>query len=364
MKDILQNPLAFPARSVYDNGRENICVRGIRRGENCWEVITMAKFKVYFTIALTEEATRLFEANDFEVRLCAHNDEETYVRELKEYQPDAIMGRVEKVTPRMMDACDHLKVIGKQGAGIDNIDMVYAAKKGIRVVFSPAGNANAVAEHAIMLMLMCAKRYELVDRQFRAGNFLVRMGLDHTYELAGKTLGVIGCGRISTLLQKKAKYGFGMNVIGYDPYLTQEQVGDLCELKATAQEVWSQADFVSIHLPVVESTFHSVGREQFRWMKPTACFINCARGALVREDELVECLKDGTLFQAGLDVFEHEPITGAGLELFQLDNVIMTPHMAAQTQQAISNCCTTVVNDIIAVCNGQEPKWPAKPPKF
>ena len=298
----------------------------------------MAKFKVYYTIELNEVATHIFESNDFEVKLCSHNDEETYVKELAEFQPDAIMCRTEPITAKMMDTCKNLKVIGKQGAGLDNIDMDHAHAKDITVVYAPAGNANAVAEHAVMLMLMCAKRFTYVDRQFRSGNFLVRMGMEHT--------------------------GFGMNVIGYDPYLTQDKIGDLCELKATAKEVWEQADFVSVHLPVVPSTEHSIGREQFSWMKPTASFINCARGALIKENELVECLKDGTLFQAGLDVFEHEPIQESSRELFNLDNVIMTPHMAATTEQSVLNCCTSVANDIVAVCNGQEPKVKAQKPKF
>ena len=287
----------------------------------------MAKFKVYYTIELNEIATHIFESNDFEVKLCSHNDEETYVKELAAFQPDAIMCRTEPITAKMMDTCTNLKVIGKQGAGLDNIDMDHAHAKDITVVY-------------------------------------VRMDMEHTYELGGKTLGMIGCGRISQLAMKKCKYGFGMKVIGYDPYMTQEKIGDLCELKATAKEVWEQADFVSVHLPVVPSTEHSIGREQFSWMKPTASFINCARGALIKEDELVACLQDGTLFQAGLDVFEHEPIQESSRALFDLDNVIMTPHMAATTEQSVLNCCTSVANDIVAVCNGQEPKVKAQKPKF
>ena len=151
----------------------------------------MAKFKVYYTIELNEVATHIFESNDFEVKLCSHNDEETYVKELAEFQPDAIMCRTEPITAKMMDTCKNLKVIGKQGAGLDNIDMDHAHAKDITVVYAPAGNANAVAEHAVMLMLMCAKRFTYVDRQFRSGNFLVRMGMEHTYELGGKTLGMI-----------------------------------------------------------------------------------------------------------------------------------------------------------------------------
>jgi D-3-phosphoglycerate dehydrogenase len=324
----------------------------------------MAKFKVYYTIELNEVATKVFEGNDFEVKLCSHNDEQTYIKELAEFQPDAIMCRTEPITAAMMDTCTNLKVVGKQGAGLDNIDMDHAAEKGIRVVFAPAGNANAVAEHVVLLMLACAKRFNYVDKQFRGGNFLVRMGMENTFELGGKTLGMIGCGRISQLAMQKCKYGFGMKVIGYDPFVKQEQVGDLVELKATAKEVWEQADFVSVHLPVVESTAYSIGREQFSWMKPTASFINCARGALIKENEMIECLKDGTLFQAGLDVFDAEPIKPESVELFDLDNVIMTPHMAATTEQSVLNCCTSVANDIVAVCNGNAPACPAFKPKF
>ncbi|MBE7004902.1 MAG: oxidoreductase, partial [Ruminococcaceae bacterium] len=109
----------------------------------------MAKFKVYYTIELNEVATEIFNKNDFEVKLCSHNDEETYVKELAEFQPDGIMCRTEPITAKMMDVCKNLKVIGKQGAGLDNIDMDHAAEKNIQVVFAPAGNANAVAEHAI-----------------------------------------------------------------------------------------------------------------------------------------------------------------------------------------------------------------------
>lgn len=315
-------------------------------------------FRVYYTVELNKAATQIFEANGFEVKVCSHVDMDTYLKELAEFQPDAIMCRTEPITSQIIDLCKNLKVIGKQGVGIDNIDMDYVEKKGIPVVYSPRGNANSVAEHTLYLMLACAKRANYIDHHFRNGNFLIRMTVENTFELEGKALGVIGCGRISKLVMKKAKYGFGMHVIGYDPYLSQEQLGDLCELKQSEKEVYEQADFVSIHLPLVDSTAHSIGREQFSWMKPTASLINCARGALIREQELIECLMDGTLFQAGIDVYEKEP-PAPDSPLFHLDNAIITPHMAASTQQSVIRCCTDVANDIIAVCNGEPPKNPA-----
>ena len=280
------------------------------------------------------------------------------------HQGVSILGQGQ-ITAALLDAWHALGVryLSTRTVGHDHIDLGHAKSLGMRVC-NAAYDPDGVADFTVMLMLMCAKRFTYVDRQFRGGNFLVRMDMEHTYELGGKTLGMIGCGRISQLAMKKCKYGFGMKVIGYDPYMTQEKIGDLCELKETAKEVWEQADFVSVHLPVVPSTEHSIGREQFSWMKPTASFINCARGALIKEDELVACLQDGTLFQAGLDVFEHEPIQESSRALFDLDNVIMTPHMAATTEQSVLNCCTSVANDIVAVCNGQEPQVKAQKPKF
>ena len=143
----------------------------------------MAKFKVYYTVELNDVATEIFNKNDFEVKVAQTLTEEAYIADLEAYQPDAIMCRTEPITPKMMDTCKNLKVIGKQGAGLDNIDMDYAQEKNIQVVFAPAGNANAVAEHVLLLMLACAKRFNHVDREFRGGNFLVRMDLEHTYEL-------------------------------------------------------------------------------------------------------------------------------------------------------------------------------------
>lgn len=299
-----------------------------------------------------------------EVVVAKGTGESAWIEEMQREQPAAILTRADRVSAAMMDACPGLKAIGKQGIGLDCIDMDVATQRGIQVVYAPVSNVNAAAEHTMFMIMACARRFSYVDRVFRGGNFDVRYGLHNTFELSGRTLGLIGCGHVGSRVAQKASLGFGMKVIGYDPYMTQEKIGDLCELKATAKEVWEQADFVSVHLPVVPSTEHSIGREQFSWMKPTASFINCARGALIKENELVECLKDGTLFQAGLDVFEHEPIQESSRELFNLDNVIMTPHMAATTEQSVLNCCTSVANDIVAVCNGQEPKVKAQKPKF
>ena len=312
------------------------------------------KFKAYYTNKLSDVATQIFNNNDVEVKVASALDEETYIRELKEYQPDVIMCRTEPVTAAMMDVCQNLKGVGKQGAGLDNIDIDHATSKKIQVVYAPAGNANAVAEHAVMLMLMTARRFSYVNDQFRKGNFYVRMGLENTVEVEGKTLGLVGCGRISKLFAAKCINGLGMKVVGYDPYVTKEQLGGLpIELKDSADEIWKTADFVSIHLPLMPSTERTVGMEQFKMMKPRAIFLNVARGGLIREEELVEALKTGVLFGAGLDVYEPEPLCENSRQMMDMDNVVLTPHTAASTEQSVINSCTSCATDLVNVCYGR-----------
>lgn len=318
------------------------------------------KFKAYYTNKLSDVATQIFNNNDVEVKVASDLSVETYIRELKEYQPDVIMCRTEPITKEMMDVCTNLKGIGKQGAGLDNIDLDYATSKKIQVVFAPAGNANAVAEHAVMLLMMTARRFSYVNNQFRNGNFYVRMGLENTVEVEGKTLGLIGCGRISKLFAAKCINGLGMNVIGYDPYVTKDQLNGLpIDLKDSADEIWKTADFISIHLPLLPATERTVGMEQFKMMKPRSIFLNVARGGLIREEELVEALKTGVLFGAGLDVYEPEPLSENSMQMLDMDNVVLTPHTAASTEQSVINCCTSCATDLVNLCYGRPVACPA-----
>lgn len=269
------------------------------------------------------------------------------------------MCRTEPITAAMMDAAGpNLKVIGKQGAGLDNIDIAAATERKIRVVYAPGQNAQSVAEQAAFLMLACARRYNYVDRQFRSGNYKVRFGLTNTYELQGKTLGLVGCGRIGRMLATIAKCGFGMNVIGYDPFLKQEQLGDLITLVESQDEVFKQADFVSLHTPLTPETEHSIGMREFKLMKPTASFINASRGEVVNEAELIQAMQENVITCAGLDVTEKEPLP-LDSPLYSLDNVILTPHTAATTEQSVIRCCETVANDICAVVDGKDAKFAA-----
>jgi len=317
-------------------------------------------FTVFYTVQINKVATEIFEAAGGKTVVTERFfDEAGYIEELKALQPDAIMCRTEPITAAMMDAAGpNLKVIGKQGAGLDNIDMEAATARKIRVVYAPGLNAQSVAEMSVFLMLACARRHNYVDRQFRNGNYKVRFGLQNTFELKGKTLGLVGCGRIGRMFATIAKDGFGMNIIGYDPFLKQEQVGDLLTLVENQDDVFKQADFVSLHTPLTPETEHSIGMRQFKMMKPSASIINCSRGEVVNEAELIEALKDGVINCAGLDVTEQEPLP-LDSPLYSLDNAILTPHTAASTQQSVIRCCESVANDIIAVLEGKDAAFAA-----
>ena len=285
------------------------------------------------------------------------DNEAGWIKEIADNQVDGIFCRVDKITPAMMDASPNLKVIAKQGAGLDNIDLPYATSKKIQVVYSPAGNMQTVAEHATMLLLMCAQRYRYVDHQMRGGNFNVRYTLTGTHDLSGHTIGLIGCGRISQSFAKILVEGFGMKAIGYDPYITPDKLHVPIELKATAEEVWSQADYVSLHLQSNDETRHSIGYKQFSMMKPTASFINCARGDLIVEDDLIRALQEGKIYGAALDVFEQEPLP-LDHPFLTMENVVLTPHMGAATEDSVIRCTTTSCEEIVQVLNGQPVAFP------
>lgn len=317
-------------------------------------------FRVYFTIELDQSAVDVFKANDVEVVVArGHLSEEEYVEDIKKYQPDAIMCRTEPVSKAMMDAAlPKLQVVGKQGVGLDNIDMDYATSVGLQVVFAPQGNSNSVAEHAMFLLLACARRFHYVDGIYRGGNFGVRYTLHNTFELEGMTLGLIGCGRIGQSLANKAAHGFGMKVVGYDLYAKQENLNAPITLLPTMDEVLEQADFVSLHVPATPQTRNSFTAAQFAKMKPTASFINTCRGEVVVEQDMIDALESGKIMGAGLDVFAHEPLD-MNSPLMTMPSVVTTPHTAATTEQAVTRCCKTTATDICNVLYGRPLNFPA-----
>lgn len=243
-----------------------------------------------------------------------------------------ILIRSAKITAEIMDAIPNLKIIAKHGMGVDNIDVAHATEKGIQVVNAPYSNMNAVAEHIVTLLLALSKRIVRMDKLTRQGQFAQR-NTYKTTELKDATVGIIGLGKISRLAVKKLS-GFEMHIIASDPFVKQKDVGDLPVTMVSADEVYRTADFVIVHTSLFPSTFHLVGAQQFRMMKPTAYLINAARGPIIDEAALVKALDAGEIAGAGLDVFEQEP-PAQDNPLFAMDNVIVSPHNAALSDGAL-----------------------------
>ncbi|MDR1177398.1 MAG: hydroxyacid dehydrogenase [Spirochaetaceae bacterium] len=245
---------------------------------------------------------------------------------------DGIIVRILKYDKEVIDAGKSLRVISKHGVGVDNIDINYCTQKKIQVTFTPAGICNAVAEHSLFMMMACAKNATIVAKHFlEDGEFDVRnqiLGI----ELYGKTVGILGLGRIGRSLAQKC-LGIGMKVIAYDPYISQEQVGnDICMMDR--DEVLKNADFVSMNLPCTDETKGAFGDREFSLMKKTAYFINSARGALVQHEALVRALQDNIIRGAGIDVFEKEP-PDRDDPLLEMENVFITPHYAGSTNETM-----------------------------
>ena len=244
----------------------------------------------------------------------------------------AILIRSAKITAEIMDAIPTLKVVAKHGMGVDNIDVEHATKRGILVVNAPFSNLNAVAEHIVMLLLSLSKRTVRMDRLTREGQFAQR-NTYKTVELKNATVGIIGMGKISRLVVKKLS-GFETRIIASDPFVQQKDVEGLGVTMVPAEEVYGTSDFVIVHTSLFPSTFHLVGAEQFKMMKPTAFIINAARGPVIDEAAMIEALASGGIAGAGLDVFEQEP-PAPDNPLFAMENVILSPHNAALSDGAL-----------------------------
>lgn len=270
------------------------------------------------------------------------------------YDPDdvvAIINRWFKVTREWMQKHPNLKIVAHHGAGVDTlIDLDGAQDLGILVANAPGRNALAVAELTVTLMLALCKKLIPVVNGYPSEGAGVRFTMQYT-ELSGKTLGLVGMGNIGKIVSVIAGKGFGMNVIAYDPFVKTPANG--VEITADRMEVFRKADFVSLHLPLTDTTRHSVGKAEFTAMKPTAFLINCARGGIVNQPELIQALKDSVIAGAGLDVTEPEECPSDS-PLFKMNNVILTPHYAASTEEALYRVGMTCVENIDAAMAGKK----------
>ena len=252
-----------------------------------------------------------------------------------------------------------LKVIGRHGVGVDTIDVKTCTEQGVLVVNAPESNLDSVAEHTLGMLLALAKNFVRMDRETRKGNFEARNKITGT-EVKGKTVGIVGTGKIGTILAKRLK-ALEMRILAYDPYVKPAQVEPYgIELLDSLDKVLSQSDFVTVHVPLVEGTRGLMGAKQFGMMKKSAYFINCSRGPVIDEKALCDALKNGNLRGAAVDVFVEEP-PAANHPFFELDNILLSPHNAALTDQATINMAVMAAEGILDHLNGRRPKWIVNP---
>ena len=253
-----------------------------------------------------------------------------------------------KITRELVEKADKCKIIARVGVGLDNIDQDAAKEKSIRVLNAVEGAITAVAELVIGLMLSMAREIPRADREIRNGNWIKKelMGT----ELKGKYLGIVGLGNIGKRLGRLAK-ALNMNIIGYDVVPIDDEFSkEVGLMKADLDTLLSSADYVSFHVPLLDSTCHMINAEKLKLMKKTARIINTARGGVIDEEALYNSLKDGDLAGAALDVFETEPATGN--KLTTIPNFIATPHMGAQTKEAQLLAANVIAEKIIQVLRG------------
>ncbi len=247
-----------------------------------------------------------------------------------------------KVTAELMDAAPRLRVVGRAGVGVDNIDVAAATARGVVVMNAPDGNTMTTAEHTLALLMAMARRIPQAVASLRAGRWERKRFIG--VELQGKTLGIVGLGRIGRVVASRAR-AFGMSIVAYDPFIQPEQARDLEVETTTLEEVLARADFLTIHTPLTADTRSLLGRDAFARMKQGVRIINCARGGLVDERALLEAIKEGRVAGAALDVFEEEP-PSADHPLIAREEVIATPHLGASTMEAQEGVAFTVAEQM------------------
>jgi D-3-phosphoglycerate dehydrogenase len=261
---------------------------------------------------------------------------------------DAIVVRsATKVTAELIDRADNLKVIGRAGVGIDNVDVEAATRRGIVVANAPESTVISAAEHTIGLLVALTRNIPQAHAALKQGRW--ERKAYGGVELADKTLGVLGFGRIGQQVARRAA-GLGMRVVAYDPFVSPDRFRELgVERVESEREVYAAADFLTLHLPLTDETRGSINAKAFGRMRTGVRIVNAARGALVDEDDLLEALKSGKVGGAALDVFSTEPYTGP---LLELDNVVATPHLAASTEEAQDRAGVIIAEQVAAALDG------------
>ncbi|MCA9388239.1 D-glycerate dehydrogenase [Candidatus Berkelbacteria bacterium] len=317
--------------------------------------------KVYVTREIPENGLKaLREKHEVEV----YGEDQVIPRKellAKIHGQDAVLTLLtEKVDAEFFEAAGkQLKIVANYAVGYDNIDLAEAQKRNIFISNTPGVLTESVAEHAMALMLAVARRVPESDRFMRAGEYTHWMPLGFLGQsLWGKTLGVIGLGRIGSWLAEAAHRSFNMEIMYNDIVHNDEFEMKLSAKYHQIETILKNADVISLHVPLLESTRHLIGKKELSLMKPNAILINTSRGPVIDEAALYEALKSKQIFGAGLDVFENEPKVHPGLD--KLDNVVLTPHIASATVNAREEMAEIAANNILNVLDGKQPLNPVK----
>lgn len=296
--------------------------------------------KVLISDKMDPKAAQIFRERGVEVDEITGKTPEELIAIIGDYDGLAIRSST-KVTKAILAAATNLKVIGRAGIGVDNVDIPAASAQGVVVMNTPFGNSITTAEHAIALMFALARQLPEADASTQAGKWEKNrfMGV----EITGKTLGIIGCGNIGSIVATRG-VGLKMHVIAFDPFLSEGRAEELGVEKVELDELLARADFISLHTPMTDKTRGIINAGTIAKMKDGVRIVNCARGGLIVEKDLVAALKAGKVAGAGIDVFEVEPATEN--ELFNLPNVVCTPHLGASTSEAQENVALQVAEQM------------------
>lgn len=248
-----------------------------------------------------------------------------------------------------------LKIVARVGIGYDNVDLNDATQHGVMATNTPGVMAESVAEHAILLMLAASNNLPLADKEIRDGQW--EWEKYRGMELWSRTLGLIGFGRIGNLVARKARQAFSMRVLVYDPYVEDKEIISVGAKKTRElDKLLVQSDVISINTPLTEETRHLIGKEEFELMKDTSIIVNTGRGAVIDEKALIDALKEGEIAKAGLDVLEQEP-PASDNPLFELENVVLTSHIASNTETGVKAMFLEATNNVLSALKGSTPQF-------
>lgn len=312
---------------------------------------------VYITSVIPKECAQMLQSKGFDVQVNGQNHDLTKKELMDVFSKyDAVItlmtNRIDKDV--LSTASKKLKAVANYAVGYDNIDLAFAARKNIKVCNTPSVASEAVAEHTFLLIFACAKRLIEADKFVRLGKYQRWDPMSFlSNQIWGKTIGIIGLGKIGTFVAQIAYGGLRMKILYFDSSRSEDFELLTEATYCRVDEILKESDIVTLHVPLTAKTHHLISKKEFKIMKKTAILVNTARGAIVNEEDLIWALKNKEIAAAGLDVFEHEPHIAHDLTI--LDNVVLTPHIASATVETRLSMAKITAQNIIDIFEGKEP---------